>query len=50
MREIKTTYHNKKHIIVDISLLITEFTAHNKEVESRQDSDPQLATTYFSKP
>lgn len=39
----KTT-HNKKYMIIAVSLLIVEFTARNNCGAARQESAPQSAT------
>ena len=41
---------NKKYMIIAVSLLIAEFTARNNFGAVRQESNPQSATTYISKP
>ena len=43
-----TTKHNKKYMIIAVSVLIAEFTARNNGGVARQESSPQSATTYIS--
>ena len=40
--------HNKKYMIIAVSVLIAEFTARNNGGAARQESNPQSATTYIS--
>jgi hypothetical protein len=40
--------HNKKYMIIAVSVLIAEFTARNNFGAARQESSPQSATTYIS--
>ncbi|MDO8899074.1 MAG: hypothetical protein Q7V19_15595 [Bacteroidales bacterium] len=42
------TGHNKKYMIIAVSVLIAEFTARNNSGSARQESSPQSATTYIS--
>jgi len=39
--------HNKKYMIIAVSVLIAEFTARNNCGAARQESNPQSATTYI---
>jgi len=43
----KTPAHNKKYMIIAVSVLIAEFTARNNGGAARQESNPQSATTYI---
>jgi hypothetical protein len=40
--------HNKKYMIIAVSVLIAEFVARNNGSAARQESAPQSATTYIS--
>jgi len=42
------TRHNKKYMIIAVSVQIAEFTARNNGGAARQESNPQSATTYIS--
>jgi hypothetical protein len=43
-----TTPHNKKYMIIAVSVLIAEFTSRNNGGAARQESNLQSATTYIS--
>jgi len=40
--------HNKKYMIIAVSVQIWKFTARNNFCTARQESNPQSATTYNS--
>lgn len=44
----KKPAHNKKYMIIAVSVLIAEFTARNNIGAARQENSPQSATTYIS--
>ncbi len=44
----KNPAHNKKYMIIAVSVLIAEFTARNNGGAARQRSNPQSVTTYIS--
>jgi len=47
-RQKANTAHNKKYMIIAVSVQIWKFTARNNGGAARQESSPQSATTYIS--
>jgi hypothetical protein len=47
-KKMKARTHNKKYMIIALSVLIAEFTARNNGGAARQENRPQSATAYSS--
>jgi hypothetical protein len=46
MTENRNTAHNKKYMIISVTVLIAEFTARNIGLVARKESSPQSLTAY----